>query len=358
LGKDISSDTQKEHIYNSALTPDGESRAVGICFKELPKISAAPVSQAANQDLYDKPTQELTHKDKACGYIQTSGQLFGALGLVASGLLEGNIARVGLGGFNSLRSSFKLVSDIGAKSRSQSHRNDVVEGGVATSANSIGFLNVRSPEELVAVTLGVTAWATKAMTAFIHKRAEDKNEQGNAEIDSNNKFFEAHKVTPPESGVAVKVVGLISKNMSWIKDKAMEGTLAVMSHAPPLMMGGRAVSYLMDGINNNDMAMAGGGAAFIVGSVLMAVKDHGSYMKAKATREHDRSLKEKMADDFDHAEQGDGLTAVVNITIDGQRSVDWGDNKPPEATTHGLNVDVGSTQNLKNNTVGSKAAPA
>jgi hypothetical protein len=112
-------------------------------------------------------------------------------------------------------------------------------------------------------------------------------------------------------------------------------------------MGGRAVSYLMDGINNNDMAMAGGGAAFIVGSVLMAVKDHGSYMKAKATREHDRSLKDKMANDFDNAEQGEGLTAVVNITIDGQRSVDWGENKPSEVTTHGLNVDANNTQSYE-----------
>ena len=185
------------------------------------------------------------------------------------------------------------------------------------------------------------------MTAFIHKRAEDKNEQGNAEIDSNNKFFASRKVTPPESGIAVKVVGLVSKKMDWLKDKAMESTLAVMSHAPPLMMGGRAVSYLMDGINNNDMAMAGGGAAFIVGSVLMAVKDHKSYMKAKVTREYDRSLKEKIADDFDHAEQGDGLTAVVNITIDGQKSVDWGDNKLSEVTTHSLKIDANNAQDFE-----------
>ena len=95
----------------------------------------------------------LSHEDKLSGYVQTSGQLGGALGLVASGLLEGNMARAALGGFNAFRSSTKLISDFNAKSRSSSHRNDVVESGVATSANSVGYLNVRSPEELLAVTM-------------------------------------------------------------------------------------------------------------------------------------------------------------------------------------------------------------
>tara|TARA_R110002124_G_scaffold287216_1_gene471450 strand:+ start:145063 stop:146058 length:996 start_codon:yes stop_codon:yes gene_type:complete len=320
-----------------------------VCFKAQQEASTQPAGEYSPQAPCDKLRRELTHQDKVYSYIQTSGQLFGALGLVASGLLEGNIPRAALGGINSLRSSFKLAADLRAKSHSKSHRNDVAEGGFATSANSVGFLNVRSPEELIAVTLGVTAWATKTMTAFIHKRGADKSLQEHAEIDSNNKFFAERKVTPRENGSAVKVVGFVYKNIGWLKDKAMEGTLAIMSHAPPLMMGARAVSYLLDGVNNNDMAMAGGGAAFIVGSVLMAVKDHSSYMNAKIRRAEKRSLKEKMASDFDNAERGEGLSAVVEISADGKKSVGWGESQLSAVTINGVSVERGDEQNAEEN---------
>lgn len=274
-----------------------------------------------------KEKKPLTHKDKLCGYVQTSGQLGGALGLVASGLLEGNIPRAALGGFNALRSSTKIISDFNAKSRASSHRNDLVEGGVATSANSIGFLNVRSPEELLAVSMGVTAWATKAITSFLHMKREKTAEEKQQDVDANNMFFSSREVSTPEQTPKPRIVGLIHRGLEKLKDASLETGCFLMSHAPPVMMGTRAVSYLMDGINNNDLAMAGGGASFIVGAALMVFKDHGSYMKARAERqaskENEDGLKQKIADDFCDAEFGAPLQATLQFKGNGAASLCW-----------------------------------
>ena len=62
-----------------------------------------------------------------------------------------------------------------------------------------------------------------------------------------------------------------------------------------------------------------------------------------------RSLKDKIANDFDAAEQGEGLTAVVRITIDGQKSVDWGDNNLSEVTAYGAGIDVEKIHNFEYN---------
>jgi|TARA_R110002126_G_scaffold3263_1_gene18440 hypothetical protein len=274
-----------------------------------------------------KEIKPLTHKDKLSGYVQTSGQLGGALGLVASGLLEGNIPRAALGSFNALRSSTKIISDFNAKSRASSHRNDLVEGGVAASANSIGFLNVRSPEELLAVSMGVTAWATKSITSFLHMKREKSSDDKQQEINENNVFFKNRRATTPESAPQSRVVGLIHRGLEKIKDVSIESTCFIMSHAPPVMMTTRAVSYLMDGINNGDMAMAGGGASFIIGAGLMLFKDHGSYMSARAERQQKREakgdLKSKMTTDFTSAEQGEALCATLRFKECGGQSIEW-----------------------------------
>ena len=300
------------------LTGDGTVQ--GVYFRAKSKIYANPEAH---------PQKELSHKDKLAGYVQTSGQLGGALGLVVSGLLEGNLARAALGGFNSLRSTTKLVSDFNAKSNAKSHRNDMVEGGVAASANSVGFLNMRSPEEMLAVAMGVTAWATKGIQSFIHMRREKKLEDKQAEIESNNLFFKNNQVVAAEDTPEPKVMGFVHRGLEAIKDKALETTFFVMSHAPPVMMGTRAVSYLVDGINNGDLAMAGGGASFIVGATLMAFKDHKSYMKARAERkakaeDSDMVLKTKFADDFENAEYGEPVNAIAEIDGSGNLKMKWG----------------------------------
>ncbi len=268
--------------------------------------------------------KELTHKDKLCGYVQTSGQLGGALGLVVSGLFEGNFARMGLGGFNAFRSSTKLISDFNAKSNKKSHRNDVAESSVATGGNSVGFLNIRSPEELMAVCMGVTAWATKGITSFIHMRCEGNAEKRQQDIHKNNLFFSSNTVEPQKDDPKPRVQGLIHRGVEMLKDKALESTFMVMSHAPPLMMTMRAASYLIDGINNNDLAMAGGGASFIVGATLMAIKDHRSYMKARAERKEEKGLKEKAREDFKYAEKGKPVTFLAEMKPDGNISARWG----------------------------------
>lgn len=267
---------------------------------------------------------KLSHKDKLCGYVQTSGQLGGALGLVASGLLEGNFARIGLGSFNAFRSGTKLVSDFNAKSKSKSHRNDMAEGAVATTGNSVGLLNVRSGEELMAVCMGVTAWATKGIMSFIHMRREENAEKRQEEIKRNNLFFNNVAVQPKGDAPPPRVQGFIHRNLDALKEKALEGTFMVMAHAPPLMMAVRAASYLMDGINNNDLAMAGGGASFIVGATLMAIKDHRSYMTARAERKEEKGLKEKAKEDFGQAKQGAPLTFMAEIDSKGHVSARWG----------------------------------
>lgn len=273
--------------------------------------------------------QDLTHKDKAAGYVQTSGQLMGALGLVVSGLLEGNLWRASLGGLNSLRSTFKLASDVRAKSRSSTHKNDVKEGAVAASTNSVGIGNVRSFEEALAVAMGITAWATKGITAFIHMKREQNLEQEQAEMNENDAFFANNPVQATDESPSLKVGGYFYRGLQALKDASLEGGFFIMAHAPPVMMAVRAVSYLQDGVNNNDVAMAGGGASFILGAVLMMYKDHKSYMKARHDRqakaeEAKESLKTLVADQFEEAEGGPSLTSVLTTDDVGYTNVDWG----------------------------------
>lgn len=189
--------------------------------------------------------------------LQTAGGVL----LGVSGYLDGNMGRLTTGIANSTRNTiwFPLKKYMPSEDVALT-----VASTLAVGTNVPQFMSSASIYEMIAASLVISAYSMKAVPGFSSLGVKAYNKITGKKPAKENPFLSA-VVRVADS----EVMGVEEKSLSTqVTDKFKGVAVQGMQYGPPVLLAGRAVMQIADGVVRQDYSAAGAGVAYLTGSVV------------------------------------------------------------------------------------------